>query len=100
LAALGRWRIDWVRAITLPHPLDFRRPRVDNGLSSSNDHRKEHPVGIGGLLGLVILVLDVYAIYNVYQSKAANATKLLWTVIIIVLPVLGLIAWFFIGPKK
>ena len=55
---------------------------------------------IGGLLGLVILVLDVFAIYNVYQSGASNGTKLLWTLIIHVLPVLGLIGWFFIGPKK
>lgn len=55
---------------------------------------------IGGLLGLVILVLDVFAIYNVFQSKAGSGSKLLWTLIIIVLPVLGLIGWFFLGPKK
>ncbi len=55
---------------------------------------------IGGLLGLVILILDVFAIYNVFMSKAGTGTKLLWTLIILILPVLGLIAWFFLGPKK
>ena len=55
---------------------------------------------IGGLLGLVILALDIFAIYNVFQSGAATGTKLLWTLIILVLPVLGLVAWFFVGPKK
>jgi hypothetical protein len=57
-------------------------------------------VEIGGLLGLVILILDVFAIYNVFMSKAGTGTKLLWTLIILILPVLGLIAWFFLGPKK
>lgn len=57
-------------------------------------------MGVGGLLGLVVLALDVYAIYNLFQSGAANGTKLLWTLVILVLPVLGLIAWFLVGPKK
>ena len=55
---------------------------------------------IGALFGLIILVLDVFAIYNVFQSKAGTVRKLLWTLIILVLPIAGLIAWFFLGPKK
>jgi succinate dehydrogenase/fumarate reductase cytochrome b subunit len=53
-----------------------------------------------GLLGLIILVLDIWAILNVFQSGASTAAKLLWILLILVLPVLGLILWFVAGPKK
>ncbi|UCG85052.1 MAG: PLDc N-terminal domain-containing protein [Gemmatimonadota bacterium] len=80
--------------------LDFVRLRGDNGPSPSYCRCREHLVDIGGISGFVILALDIFAIYNVYQSGASNGTKLLWTLIILILPALGLIAWFFIGPKK
>jgi succinate dehydrogenase/fumarate reductase cytochrome b subunit len=52
-----------------------------------------------GLFGLVVLVADVWAIVNVFQSGADTGRKVLWTVLIIVLPVLGFILWYFLGPK-
>lgn len=54
----------------------------------------------GGLLGLIILILDIYAIIKTIESNAGTGTKVLWTVIILFLPVLGLILWFLLGPKK
>lgn len=56
-------------------------------------------VEVGGLLGLIILVLDVYAIVKVVQSSAGTGTKVVWIVVILLLPVLGLILWFLLGPK-
>jgi succinate dehydrogenase/fumarate reductase cytochrome b subunit len=53
-----------------------------------------------GLAGLVILILDVWAIVNIFQSTASTGAKVLWTVLVIVLPILGLIIWFLAGPKK
>jgi hypothetical protein len=47
-----------------------------------------------GFLGLLILIADVWAILKVAGAKA------IWIVAILVLPVLGLIAWFFFGPKS
>jgi hypothetical protein len=55
--------------------------------------------GYGGLLGLLILIGDVWAIINIFQSSASNEKKLLWTVVVLVLPLLGLILWFFLGPR-
>jgi succinate dehydrogenase/fumarate reductase cytochrome b subunit len=52
-----------------------------------------------GLFGLVVLVADVWAIINVVQSGADTGKKVLWTVLIILLPVLGFILWYFLGPK-
>ncbi|HZX24780.1 MAG TPA: PLD nuclease N-terminal domain-containing protein [Woeseiaceae bacterium] len=54
---------------------------------------------IGGLLGLIILILDVYAIVKTLGSRAGTGSKVLWIVVILVLPVLGLILWALFGPK-
>ncbi len=53
----------------------------------------------GGLWGLIVLVADVWALVNILQSSADTGTKVLWTVLVIFLPVLGFILWYFIGPK-
>jgi hypothetical protein len=55
--------------------------------------------GYNGLLGLLILIGDVWAIINIFQSSASNEKKLLWTVVVLLLPLLGLILWFFLGPR-
>ncbi|MCB1969493.1 MAG: PLDc_N domain-containing protein [Geminicoccaceae bacterium] len=54
----------------------------------------------GGLLGLIILIADVWAIVNVMGSSASVPGKVLWIVIILVLPVIGLLLWFFAGPRS
>ena len=54
---------------------------------------------VTGILGLLILIGDVWAIINIAQSRASNGSKLLWIVVILVLPLLGLILWFFFGPR-
>ena len=52
-----------------------------------------------GFLGLVILILDIWAIINIVQSSASNMAKVLWVVLVLLLPVVGLIIWFFAGPR-
>jgi hypothetical protein len=52
-----------------------------------------------GLFGLIVLIADVWAIVNVFQSNADTAKKVIWTVLVIILPVLGFILWYFLGPK-
>jgi hypothetical protein len=52
------------------------------------------------ILGLIILILDIWAIVNVVQSRSSFMAKLIWFVVILLLPVLGLIVWFFLGPRK
>ena len=51
------------------------------------------------ILGLIILILDIYAIYKVLTSGASTGAKVIWTLVILILPVIGLIAWFIAGPK-
>jgi Phospholipase_D-nuclease N-terminal len=52
-----------------------------------------------GIGGLIVLAADVWAIVNIFQSGADTGGKVLWTVLVIVLPVLGFILWYFLGPK-
>jgi hypothetical protein len=52
-----------------------------------------------GLWGLLVLVADVWAIVNIFQSSADTGKKVLWTVLVILLPVVGLILWYFLGPR-
>jgi hypothetical protein len=55
--------------------------------------------GYNSLWGLLILAGDIWAIINIFQSSASNERKLLWTLVVVLLPVLGLILWFFLGPR-
>jgi hypothetical protein len=56
-------------------------------------------VSVNGLLGLIVLVLDVWAIIRVVSTNATTGTKVLWVVVILLLPVLGPILWYLFGPK-
>lgn len=51
------------------------------------------------LLGVAILVADIWAIVKTLQSSATTGTKLLWVLVIFLLPVIGLVIWFFMGPR-
>ncbi len=50
------------------------------------------------ILGILILILDIIAIISVLGSNASVLAKLLWVVIILALPVLGMILYFLLGP--
>ena len=51
------------------------------------------------LLGLVILVLDIWAIINVVKSNTDTGKKVLWVLLILFLPVVGLVIWAILGPR-
>jgi hypothetical protein len=53
-----------------------------------------------GLFGLIILVADIYAILKIAQSAASTGRKALWIALVVVLPVIGLIIWYLLGPGR
>lgn len=57
-------------------------------------------IEVGGLFGLLILAADIWAIVNIFQSDASTGWKVVWILVILILPLLGLIIWFFAGPRK
>jgi hypothetical protein len=52
------------------------------------------------LVSIVILVLDVIALVSLLKSGADTGTKILWALLIILLPVLGMILYFLMGPGR
>jgi hypothetical protein len=52
------------------------------------------------ILSLIILVLDIWALVQVWKGTADNQNKILWTVVIVLLPILGLIGWYVWGRGK
>ena len=56
-------------------------------------------IRVGGFFGLLVLIADIWAIVNVFGSSASTAAKVGWTVLILLLPVLGFIIWLIAGPR-
>ena len=56
-------------------------------------------IEVGGIFGLLILIADIWAIIQIVQSTAGTGRKVLWIVLVLLLPVLGLILWFLLGPR-
>jgi succinate dehydrogenase/fumarate reductase cytochrome b subunit len=56
-------------------------------------------MGFNGLWGVLILAGDIWAIINIFQSGTSNEKKLIWIVAVLLLPLVGLILWYFLGPR-
>lgn len=53
----------------------------------------------GGLLGLIYLVLLLWALYHIIQSRSGFLYKLIWILIVVTFPLLGLLAQLLFGPR-
>ena len=54
----------------------------------------------GGFGGILLLIADVWAIINIVGSSETTGRKVLWTVLVLLLPVLGFIIWLVAGPRS
>lgn len=52
------------------------------------------------IISLIILVLDIIAIVEVLKSSAESGKKILWVLVIIFLPLLGLVLYYLIGKSQ
>jgi len=55
--------------------------------------------GYGSVLGILILIGDIWAIINIVQSRVPSLQKLIWVIVVLLLPVIGLVLWLLIGPR-
>lgn len=53
-----------------------------------------------GIGGFILLVLNIWAIISVIGSSATTGSKVIWTLLVLVLPLIGFIIWFFAGPRS
>ncbi len=51
------------------------------------------------LFAILILIADIWAIIQIMKSNSSTAEKILWVVLVFVLPLAGLVIWYFFGPK-
>lgn len=52
-----------------------------------------------GIGGFIVLVLNIWAIVSIVGSSASTGSKVLWTLLVLVLPVIGFIIWLIAGPR-
>ena len=50
-----------------------------------------------GLAALLIFVLDIYVIYLILTSRMEGAMKLVWVIVVLLLPLLGPILFLALG---
>jgi hypothetical protein len=55
---------------------------------------------MGGLIGLVVFVLDIVAIIDCAQSSMDQGKKVLWIILILLLPLVGMILYYLVGKKS
>jgi Phospholipase_D-nuclease N-terminal len=50
-----------------------------------------------GIVGLLLLVLDVYVIYMIIIGRGEPVMKLVWVIVVLLLPLLGPILYLLLG---
>lgn len=55
---------------------------------------------LSGIGGLIILALDIWAIVSIIGSGASTGSKVLWVLLVVILPLLGFIIWLVAGPRS
>ncbi|MDY7114804.1 PLDc N-terminal domain-containing protein [Halomonas sp. SSL-5] len=56
-------------------------------------------IEVTGLLSLIWLIIVIWAIVKVAKSSASGLAKLIWIVVLLIFPLVGLIVWFLFGPR-
>lgn len=55
---------------------------------------------MGKLLTLILIVLNILAVIDCLKSNKDTGKKALWIIIILILPYVGLILYYFVGKKQ
>lgn len=51
------------------------------------------------VLTAVLLLVELWAINRVRKAESKSTNKLLWIVVIVFVPLIGVVAWALAGPK-
>ena len=55
---------------------------------------------VSGLGGLIILALDIWAIVSIIGSGTSTGKKVLWVLLVLILPLVGFLIWLLAGPRS
>jgi hypothetical protein len=53
-----------------------------------------------GLWLLLALAFNMWAWLSVMRSGSGLAVKLIWTIVLVSLPIFAFIAWYLVGPRE
>jgi hypothetical protein len=50
-------------------------------------------------LSAILLLLDLWALVQIFRSEASVSAKAGWSLVLILLPLIGVVAWGIAGPR-
>ena len=56
-------------------------------------------INITGIGGLILLALNIWAIISIIGSGVSTSKKVLWVLLVLILPLVGFLIWIFVGPR-
>lgn len=56
-------------------------------------------VEIASVGGFILLVLNIWAIVSIVGSGASTGGKVIWVLLVLIMPVVGFILWLLFGPR-
>ena len=57
-------------------------------------------IEVSGVFAVIVLILDLWAIISVLGSSAPTGAKVLWVLLILLLPIIGMLVWLLVGPRS
>lgn len=58
------------------------------------------PMTEHGNVSLLITAADIFVIIKILKSPESTGLKAIWIIVVVLLPFIGLIAWYFVGPGE
>lgn len=52
------------------------------------------------LIGIITLLLTIWALIGILTSGVQPLEKLIWVLVVIIMPIVGFVLWYLIGPGK
>ncbi len=53
-----------------------------------------------GFVAFVLFLLQIIACFKIVSSRASGLAKVIWILVVLFLPALGLLAWLLAGPSS
>lgn len=57
-------------------------------------------IEITGVGGLILLILNVWALVSIVTAPTGTGNKVIWVIVILLLPLLGFLIWLIFGPRS
>ena len=51
------------------------------------------------IIGLLLLAVSIYAILNIVDSSKPTGIKVVWIMLVLLLPLIGFLIWLLLGPR-